>query len=67
MKKKLSIIGGGTAGLFTASFLNTDIYDVTIFEQKSSIARKFLVAGKGGFNLTHSEKLATFKLSLIHI
>ncbi len=61
MKKKVAIIGGGTAGLFLAAFLNTELYNVTIFEKKSSPGRKFLVAGDGGFNLTHSEELSTFK------
>lgn len=58
----MSIVGGGTAGLFLAAFLDTDIYDVTIFEKKASLGRKFLVAGDGGFNLTHAEELASFKL-----
>ena len=62
MKKKVAIIGGGTAGLFLAAFLNTDIYDVTVFEKKASLGRKFLVAGDGGFNLRHSEDLSRFKL-----
>lgn len=57
----MTIIGGGTAGLFLAAFLNTDMYDVTIFEKKASLGRKFLVAGDGGFNLTHAEELASFK------
>lgn len=57
----MAIIGGGTAGLFLAAFLNTKLYDVTIFEKKYSPGRKFLVAGDGGFNLTHSEELSTFK------
>ncbi len=61
MKKKVAIIGGGSASLFLAAFLNTDIYSVTIFEKKNSLGRKFLVAGDGGFNLTHSEELPTFK------
>lgn len=61
MKKKVAIIGGGSAGLFLAAFLNSDIYDITIFEKKSSLGRKFLVAGNGGFNLTHSEELSSFK------
>lgn len=61
MKKKVAIIGGGTASLFLAAFLNTDIYNVTIFEKNTSIGRKFLVAGDGGFNLTHSEELSSFK------
>ncbi len=57
----MAIIGGGTAGLFLAAFLNTDFYNVTIYEKKSSPGRKFLVAGDGGFNLTHSEELSIFK------
>ncbi len=61
MKKKVSIIGGGTAGLFLAAFLNTDIYNVTIYEKNTSLGRKFLVAGDGGFNLTNSEELSSFK------
>jgi uncharacterized flavoprotein (TIGR03862 family) len=61
MKKKVAIIGGGTAALFLAAFLNTDIYDLTIFEKNTSLGRKFLVAGDGGFNLTHSEELSSFK------
>ena len=61
MKKQVAIIGGGTASLFLAAFLNTDIYNVTIFEKKTALGRKFLVAGDGGFNLTHSEELSIFK------
>lgn len=61
MKKNVAIIGGGTAGLFLAAFLDTGLYNVTIFEQKASFGRKFLVAGGGGFNLTHSEELSKFK------
>lgn len=61
MKEKIAIVGGGTASLFLASFLNTNLFDVTIFEKKSTLGRKFLVAGDGGFNLTHSEDLARFK------
>lgn len=61
MKKKVAIIGGGTGSLFLAAFLNTDKYDVSIFEKNTSLGRKFLVAGDGGLNLTHSEELSAFK------
>ncbi|MBL4862425.1 MAG: NAD(P)-dependent oxidoreductase [Crocinitomicaceae bacterium] len=60
MKKTLAIIGGGPASLFLAAFLNSDLFDITIYEQNKSLGRKFLVAGKGGFNLTHSEPMETF-------
>lgn len=61
MKKKVAIVGGGVAGMFLAAFLDSDSYHVTIFEKKTSLGRKFLVAGDGGFNLTHSEELSIFK------
>ena len=61
MKKKVAIIGGGTAGLFLASFLDTTIYEVCIYEKMNTLGRKFLVAGDGGFNLTHGEILDSFK------
>ncbi len=60
MKKSVSIIGGGTAGLFVAAFLDADLFDITIFEKKASLGRKFLVAGDGGFNLTHAEDITDF-------
>lgn len=65
MKKKLAIVGGGTAGMFLAAFINTELYDVTIFEKKATLGRKFLVAGDGGFNLTHVEELANFKTNYL--
>ena len=61
MKKSIAIIGGGTAGLFFAAFIDTDLYDVTIYEKKKSLGRKFLVAGDGGFNLTHAEHIDILK------
>ena len=55
---KITIIGGGSASLFLASFLDADIFNINIYEQKSAgLGRKFLVAGDGGFNLTHSENI----------
>ncbi|QOD59755.1 TIGR03862 family flavoprotein [Polaribacter haliotis] len=60
MKKKVSIIGGGSSALFVASFLDTKKFDVTIYEKNKTLGRKFLVAGKGGFNLTHSENITDF-------
>ena len=60
MKKSVSIVGGGTAGLFLAAFLDPGLFDITIFEKKAANGRKFLVAGDGGFNLTHSESMDGF-------
>ena len=51
-KKKIAIIGGGSAGIFAAERFCYE-YDVTIYEKGKTIGRKFLVAGKGGFNLTN--------------
>ena len=55
MKKSVSIVGGGPAALLLAAFLDPQLFNVTIYEKNKTLGRKFLVAGKGGFNLTHSE------------
>jgi uncharacterized flavoprotein (TIGR03862 family) len=60
MKKTVAIIGSGPSALMLASQLNSVLFDVTIYEQNFATARKFLVAGKGGFNLTHSEPITEF-------
>jgi uncharacterized flavoprotein (TIGR03862 family) len=57
MKKKIAIIGGGPSAFLLAAFLDGDKFTVTIFEKNKTSGRKFLVAGKGGFNLTHSEPI----------
>ncbi|YCM42758.1 TIGR03862 family flavoprotein [Verrucomicrobiaceae bacterium 227] len=56
----LLVIGGGPAGLRAAEVASAAGASVTLCEQKRSVGRKFLVAGKGGLNLTHSEELETF-------
>lgn len=58
MKKSVSIIGGGPAALLLAAFLDGHKFKVTLYEKNKTLGRKFLVAGKGGFNLTHSEPIA---------
>lgn len=58
MKKSVSIIGGGPAALLLAALLDFEKFTVTIYEKNKTLGRKFLVAGKGGFNLTHSEPIA---------
>ena len=57
MKKTIAIIGGGASALVLAAMLDEKIYDVTIYERNAALGRKFLVAGDGGFNLTHSEDI----------
>ena len=57
MRKTVAIIGGGPSAFMLAAFLNPEQFAVTIYEKNKTAGRKFLVAGKGGFNLTHSEPL----------
>ncbi|GGB53253.1 NAD(FAD)-utilizing dehydrogenase [Roseibium aquae] len=54
------IIGAGPAGLYAADQLSSRGYSVQVVERKRSPARKFLLAGRGGLNLTHSEPLGDF-------
>ncbi len=56
----ISVIGGGPAGLTAAEFLSTLGYSVDVYDAKPAVLRKFLVAGKGGLNLTRNEDLKTF-------
>ena len=58
--KRIAIIGGGPAGLRAAEVAAQAAAEVTLFDAKPSVGRKFLVAGKGGMNLTHSESLDVF-------
>jgi hypothetical protein len=57
---QLAVIGGGPAGLRAAEICGAAGIDVTLFDAKPSVGRKFLVAGKGGLNLTHGEALGRF-------
>ena len=58
--KSIAIIGTGPAGLIAAERLARAGHRVTIHERMASPARKFLLAGRGGLNLTHSEPLEAF-------
>ena len=60
MKRSLAIIGGGPAGLMLAASLDQAKFEIQIYEKNHALGRKFLVAGKGGFNLTHAEDLTSF-------
>ena len=57
MKKRIAIIGSGPSAFLLAAFLDAEKFSVTIYEKNKTAGRKFLVAGKGGFNLTHSEPI----------
>lgn len=54
---KIAVIGGGPAGLMAAETANAAGAQVELYEAMASVGRKFLLAGKGGLNLTHSEPL----------
>lgn len=57
---KIAIIGAGPAGLMAAQVLSGAGYAPTVFDAMPSAARKFLIAGRGGLNLTHSEDFDLF-------
>ena len=57
---EVAVIGAGPAGLMAAEVLARGGARVTVFDAMPSAARKFLMAGHGGLNLTHSEPLPDF-------
>ena len=56
----VAIVGAGPAGLFAAEILSAKGLAVTLYDRMPSPARKFLMAGRGGLNLTHSEPVEAF-------
>lgn len=56
----VAVIGGGPAGLMAAQTLAESGVQVDLYDSMPSVGRKFLLAGKGGMNLTHSEPLPQF-------
>ncbi|MAZ02192.1 MAG: aminoacetone oxidase family FAD-binding enzyme [Sneathiella sp.] len=59
--KIVAIVGAGPTGLMAAQVLSRhSSIEVHLFDHKPSVARKFLIAGRGGLNLTHSEDVTHF-------
>jgi uncharacterized flavoprotein (TIGR03862 family) len=56
----VAVIGAGPAGLMAAEVLAQGGASVTVYDAMPSAGRKFLMAGRGGLNLTHSEPLPAF-------
>lgn len=56
----VAVVGGGPAGLMAAEVLSQAGIAVHLFDAMPSVGRKFLLAGKGGLNLTHAEDADTF-------
>ncbi|MBX5199754.1 TIGR03862 family flavoprotein [Rhizobium sp. NZLR10] len=59
-QKRIAIIGGGPAGLAAAELLSLSGHAVTVYDAMPTFARKFLLAGKSGLNITHSEDYGRF-------
>src|SRR5215831_1460937 len=59
-RSRVAVIGGGPTGLMAAEVLATGGASVVVYDRMPSLARKFLMAGRGGLNLTHSEDVAQF-------
>lgn len=56
----VAIVGAGPAGLMAAEILASAGVRVDVYDRMPSVARKFLMAGRGGLNLTHSEPFERF-------
>ncbi len=56
----MAVVGAGPAGLMAAETMARGGLPVTVFDRMPSPARKLLIAGRGGLNLTHSEPLPAF-------
>lgn len=60
MTKSVAIIGGGPAGLMAAQVISARGIQVDVYDAMPSLGRKFLMAGKSGLNITHSESFEKF-------
>jgi hypothetical protein len=59
--QRVAVIGGGPAGLMAAETLAAGGVQVDVYDAMPSVGRKFLLAGKGGMNITHSEPMPSFR------
>jgi uncharacterized flavoprotein (TIGR03862 family) len=59
-RPRVAVIGGGPAGLMAAEVLSENGVHVDLYDAMPSVGRKFLLAGKGGMNLTHTEAQPAF-------
>lgn len=60
-RPRVAIVGGGPAGLMAAETLSrTGAFDVHLYDAMPSVGRKFLLAGRGGMNITHAEPYEQF-------
>jgi uncharacterized flavoprotein (TIGR03862 family) len=60
LQKKVIIVGGGPAGLMSAQIIANAGHQVKIYDAMPNFGRKFLLAGRGGLNLTHSQSFEKF-------
>ncbi len=56
----VAIVGGGPAGLMAADVVSAAGVRVTVYDRMPTLGRKFLMAGRGGLNLTHTEPFGAF-------
>jgi uncharacterized flavoprotein (TIGR03862 family) len=63
---RVAVIGGGPAGLMAAEAILEGGIPVDVYERMPSVARKLLMAGKGGLNITHAEALDRFPVRYSH-
>lgn len=59
-KQRIAIVGAGPAGLMAAEVLSQFDHEIHVYEHKPSAARKFLMAGKTGLNISHAEDVDQF-------
>ncbi len=59
-QRRAIVIGGGPAGLMAAEILSAGGVRVDLYDAMPSVGRKFLLAGKGGMNITHAEDFEAF-------